>query len=223
MGSGHDGIPSLERQKNKRWDIESQSYISTENIMKPYWFKITNKGAILLSTTHVEDYNVVGANSIEEAIDWIEKTIVIDKPIKSIESSNPDTAIERHSSVSTYQWEQMVRKLAKPGIEILKELTDSRIDLLHAAVGVSGEAGELLDAIKKHVIYNRPIDLENIIEELGDIEFYLEQLRGNTGVLITREATLKANYEKLSKRYKSGTYSDSQAQKRADKVDDTKA
>ncbi len=43
---------------------------------------------------------------------------------------------------------------------------------LHAAVGVSGEAGELLDAIKKTWIYEEPLDLENIIEECGDSLFY---------------------------------------------------
>ena len=44
-------------------------------------------------------------------------------------------------------------------------------------VGVSGEAGELLDAVKKAVIYRKPLDLENVIEELGDLEFYMEGLR----------------------------------------------
>jgi NTP pyrophosphatase (non-canonical NTP hydrolase) len=81
--------------------------------------------------------------------------------------------------------------------------------------GVSGEAGELLDAIKKYVVYNKPIDLENVIEELGDLEFYMEKIRQNLG--ITREQTLVANIEKLGKRYANG-YSDKAAQERADKL-----
>lgn len=37
------------------------------------------------------------------------------------------------------------------------------------ATGVSGEAGELLDAVKKSVVYKKPLDRENVVEELGDL------------------------------------------------------
>lgn len=110
---------------------------------------------------------------------------------------------------------ELVTALVKPGAAILETLSPEKADLLHAAVGVSGEAGELLDAVKKHVIYNKPIDRENVVEELGDLEFYMEQLRQNLG--ITREETLAANIAKLSVRYASLTYSDAAAQQRADK------
>jgi hypothetical protein len=53
------------------------------------------------------------------------------------------------------------------------------------------------------------------IEELGDLEFYMEGLRQGLG--ITREDTLKANIAKLSKRYASGKYSNQQAHEHADK------
>ena len=83
-------------------------------------------------------------------------------------------------------------------------------------MGISGEAGELLDAIKKHVIYQKPLDRENAIEELGDIEFYLEGLRQGLG--ISRQETLDANIKKLSVRYAGLQYSDTAAQTRADKA-----
>lgn len=111
--------------------------------------------------------------------------------------------------------EHMVRVLAKPGAEIIESLTPEKAHCLHMAVGVSGESGELLDAIKKSVIYNKDLDLENVKEELGDIEFYLEGLRQGLG--ISREETLEANIAKLSKRYKQFQYSDKAAQQRADK------
>ena len=90
-----------------------------------------------------------------------------------------------------------------------------RDNLMHAAAGVAGEAGELLDAIKKHWAYNKPLDIENVIEELGDLEFYMQALRIQIG--IPRSHIIAANFAKLSKRYSSGTYSDQQAQDRADK------
>lgn len=84
----------------------------------------------------------------------------------------------------------------------------------HAVSGISGEAGELLDAIKKAVIYRKPLDRVNVIEELGDIEFYLEHLRQVIG--ISREETIVANEAKLSVRY-NGKYSNQSAQDRKDK------
>lgn len=85
------------------------------------------------------------------------------------------------------------------------------------------EGGELFDAVKKWCVYNdaRGLDINNIIEELGDIEFYLEGIRQSLN--ITREATLHANVDKLRERYekKYGVlkYSDDQAAERADKIE----
>lgn len=110
---------------------------------------------------------------------------------------------------------EMVKALVKSGDVIAKELTGQDANLMHMAIGVSGEAGELLDAIKRRVIYRKDLDVENVIEELGDIEFYLEGLRSALG--ITREQCLEANIVKLGKRYETLQYSDSAAQARADK------
>ncbi len=115
----------------------------------------------------------------------------------------------------TIKHEEMVRALAKPGADITNEMTADDAHLLHMAVGVSGEAGELLDAVKKKVIYRKDLDLVNVIEELGDLEFYMEGLRQGLG--ITREQCLAANINKLGKRYQNFEYSDKKAQTRADK------
>lgn len=110
----------------------------------------------------------------------------------------------------------MVSQLAKCGETIANEITGADAHLLHMSVGVSGEAGELLDAVKKSVIYRKPIDRDNVVEELGDLEFYMEGLRQGLG--ITRQETLQANIDKLGDRYEGHQYSDQQAQDRADKA-----
>lgn len=112
---------------------------------------------------------------------------------------------------------ELVKALVKPPEAIAPQLTDHKIDLIHAVMGITGEAGELLDAVKKFVIYDKPLDADNVIEELGDMEFYMEQLRQRLG--ITREMTLEANIAKLKKRYDGLQYTDAAAQQRADKVD----
>ena len=109
----------------------------------------------------------------------------------------------------------LVNRLVKPGHDIADSLTGEEAHVLHMAVGIAGEAGELLDAVKKHVIYNKPLDVANVLEELGDLEFYMEGLR--QGVGLTREECLMHNIEKLTKRYGSSGYSDTAAIARADK------
>lgn len=114
------------------------------------------------------------------------------------------------------QHEAMVTALFKDGQEIADNMTADDAYLIHAIMGVSGEVGELLDAIKKHVMYKKPLDRVNVIEELGDIEFYLAALRQGLG--IDRDEVLHGNIKKLSVRYPAGSYSNTDAVERKDKV-----
>jgi|SRR6185295_16072562 len=108
----------------------------------------------------------------------------------------------------------LVTALAKPGEDILATLTPLDCHLLHMSHKLCCEAGELGDAIGKAIYYRKPLDMANVVEELGDIEFYLEGLR--QGLNITREKTLEVNIEKLEVRY-GHKYSDRAAQERKDK------
>jgi len=114
--------------------------------------------------------------------------------------------------------EELVEKLAKPGEYIADELEPREAHFWHMATGVCTEAGELLGAAKKAVIYRKPLDRANVIEELGDIEFYLEGVR--RGLNISRKECLDHNIEKLLKRYHSGKFNEAHAQERADKQDE---
>ena len=109
----------------------------------------------------------------------------------------------------------MVAALAKPGVLIVEEMTPNKAHLLHMAGCMCEEAGEVFGAIKKFIFYNKPLNRKAVIEELGDLEFYMEGLR--QGLDITRGEVLEANMEKLGERYK-GTYSDQKAIERSDKL-----
>ena len=121
---------------------------------------------------------------------------------------------------NTTPYQQFVNSIVKPGDEIVRQLTPQQAHLLHMAVGVSGEAGELLDAVKKHCVYQKQIDIDNIKEEAGDILFYLTGLLNELDMSL--EDCIIANREKLSKRYASGNYSNEQAISRADKAEEVK-
>ena len=120
-------------------------------------------------------------------------------------------------NMKTIIYSEMVTALAKKGEAIISDLNPNKAHAIHMAIGISGESGELLNAIKKHVIYNKPLNRKNVIEELGDLEFYMEGLRQVFN--ITREETIKQNISKLNIRYQDG-YSNTAAQVRADKVID---
>ncbi len=46
-------------------------------------------------------------------------------------------------------------------------------ELVHALLGLNGEVGELTDLIKKHLMYNKPLDWRAATLELGDCLHYL--------------------------------------------------
>ena len=117
----------------------------------------------------------------------------------------------------TTPYEQFVQSIIKPGHDILVQLTPLQASILHMAVGVSGEAGELLDAIKKHAVYQKQLDFDNVREEAGDILFYLTGLLNELGLTINE--CMEANVEKLSKRYPEKRYTNEAAIARADKLD----
>jgi len=123
-----------------------------------------------------------------------------------------------NKEIEDMPYEKFVGNLVKPGQDIIDSLTPQSMNLLHMAVGVSGEAGELIDAVKKHVVYEKELDVTNIIEELGDLEFYMQEIRSMLGV--SREIVIHANKAKLSERYKKLHFTNEAAQDRADKKPD---
>ena len=104
--------------------------------------------------------------------------------------------------------------------EFVKWLTTHELNLnehgplLHAIVGIGGEAGELLDCIKKNFAYRQPLNRDNLQEELGDILHYVTAAANYCGW--TLEDLIYNNMKKLSKRYPNG-YSNKDAIERKDK------
>lgn len=136
-----------------------------------------------------------------------------------ISVQTPGTFLGSVSTATVLEAHSLETKYADFVNSKFKSMPSAKEDLLHATFGIVGEAGEIADAIKKHYFYNKPLDLENVIEELGDLEFYMQALR--MCLAISRKDILIANMVKLSKRYGTGSYSDAQAQARADKLEAT--
>ncbi len=99
---------------------------------------------------------------------------------------------------------------------LFKDGETAAIELHHATTGIAGEAGEILDLSKKVWVYEKPLDLFHLIEELGDLRFYYQAVLNMLDM--TDEQIVATNMNKLAKRYASGTYSNEQANARADKA-----
>jgi len=113
------------------------------------------------------------------------------------------------------RYRDFVRSLAKPGNAIAAELTPQDCHRLHMAIGISGEAGELLDAVKKATIYRKPLDIANVREECGDLLFYIVGILDSIDTEL--DSVIAENMAKLSTRY-GKSYSNAAAVERADKM-----
>lgn len=74
--------------------------------------------------------------------------------------------------------------------------------IVNAALGLSGEVGEVNDLLKKHMFQGHELHEDDLLNELGDIAWYLAEAA--TALNIPLEDILKRNIEKLKKRYPKG-------------------
>jgi len=71
--------------------------------------------------------------------------------------------------------------------------------IVHMVLGLVGEAGEVADLVKKSQYEGRTLDRERVVEELGDVLWYLASLAGRLGVDL--ELLALENIEKLERRH----------------------
>ena len=79
--------------------------------------------------------------------------------------------------------------------------------LLTGAVGLSAEAGELMEIVKKLIFQGKPVNDETIFHmkrELGDVMWYVMQVLMALDTPI--EEIVAMNVEKLEKRYPGGSF-----------------
>ena len=79
---------------------------------------------------------------------------------------------------------------------------DASETLLNGCMGLCGEAGEVIDILKKHRAQGHSLDRERIIDELGDVMWYASEIAHALDVGL--DDVGKHNIAKLSKRYPEG-------------------
>mgnify|MGYP001259054593 CR=1 FL=1 len=121
------------------------------------------------------------------------------------------------ATIEPNKYIEFVRQTTSPAsseypklVDRLNELKAQGADvsrLMTAAFGMSAEAGEFTEVVKKIFLQGKPYNEENIFHmkrELGDLCWYLAQ--ACMALDISFEQVLEMNYEKLSARYPEGAF-----------------
>ena len=74
--------------------------------------------------------------------------------------------------------------------------------LINGCLGLTGEAGEVSDLVKKGIFHEKGIDLEHLKKELGDCAWYLAMICDACG--FTLDDVMQTNIDKLKARYPQG-------------------
>jgi NTP pyrophosphatase (non-canonical NTP hydrolase) len=122
------------------------------------------------------------------------------------------------ATIDSNKYIEFVRQTTSPAsseypklVDRLTELEGQGADvsrLMTAAFGMSAEAGEFTEVVKKIFLQGKPYNEENVFHmkrELGDLCWYLAQ--ACMALDISFEQVLEMNYEKLSARYPEGAFS----------------
>ena len=82
-------------------------------------------------------------------------------------------------------------------------MTDSPEDKIENGIlGMCGEAGECADLLKKHRHQKHDLDPDTLLEETGDVLWYVAETAAGLGK--TLEEVAQHNIDKLKKRYPKG-------------------
>lgn len=144
------------------------------------------------------------AEYIEQAMAFNSRAYFVDKVIpQELE------AVLIAANVATV-WADRVKRALFYGIDLPVQRTSSSTstdvvhdpelsEVVHGILGLFTEAGELMQHLSDVVSGSKSLDRVNVIEELGDIEWYAACLHQYLGSTPTQAR--EANIAKLSKRY----------------------
>ena len=142
--------------------------------------------------------------------------ITIEK--ETLEGGSTKFTMTENKVIDTNKYIEFVRQTTSPASSdfaaLLERLTELEASadadvprLMTAAFGISAEAGEFTEVIKKIFLQGKPYNEDNVFHlkrELGDICWYIAQ--ACMALDTTFEEVLQMNYEKLSARYPEGTF-----------------
>lgn len=89
---------------------------------------------------------------------------------------------------------------------------DYLLNVIYAAMGMCGEAGEASELVKKYAYHGHAIDTEHLARELGDVLWYVSYMAHLFGYPLGK--IMAMNQEKLAKRYPDGKFDEERSRNR---------
>ena len=72
---------------------------------------------------------------------------------------------------------ELVSALLKPGEKIMEYINPERCNAFHLCLGLAGEVAEIMETYSSWEYCEHEMNKENLIEEFGDLMFYMEGVR----------------------------------------------
>lgn len=85
-------------------------------------------------------------------------------------------------------------------------------NVLYAAIGMCGEAGEVSELVKKYAYHGHAMDTEHLARELGDVLWYVSYMADLFGYSLGE--IMEMNQDKLAKRYPDGKFDEERSRNR---------
>lgn len=118
--------------------------------------------------------------------------------VRQLELQN-ETYQELHP-ITTFTDYQRAALVTAPAV------VDYNNELAVRALGLAGEAGEVVELVKKHLGHGHGLDVDEVRKELGDVLWYVATLADHLG--LNMGAVAEANIKKLRARYPNGFSAD---------------
>ena len=88
-----------------------------------------------------------------------------------------------------------INEYQKLALSTMNKKLSKKDQLINGVMGLCGESGEVIDIVKKHLAHDHPLDHAHLIEELGDVAWYLAETADALGISL--EKVFVNNIEKL--------------------------
>jgi NTP pyrophosphatase (non-canonical NTP hydrolase) len=82
------------------------------------------------------------------------------------------------------------------------EMLTQREGKIAAALGLTGEAGEVAELVKKWFAHGHPEDKDKLVKELGDVLWYVAEMASRCDIRL--DSIAEQNIAKLKARYPDG-------------------
>ena len=142
----------------------------------------------------------------ERAESASDKVRYLERKLRDVESLN-DSLMKELARRQGCQTEIREHDADIYQLDVLKYAPDYQHympNVLYAAIGMCGEAGEVSELVKKYAYHGHTIDREHLARELGDVLWYVTYMAHLFGYSLGDIMVM--NQEKLAKRYPDGKF-----------------